>query len=235
MGGSSATASAPIRSERGWSGRGVRPQGREACERSEPPGSVDPRELGSRVTAERAESSERTRPLRTRRPGRRRRSTPGGTSSRRGRPRGRPRGPASLRFGRMTSVRPARWAARTFCLRPPIGRTAPCSVISPVMPTVSLTGRSRSRLTERRRHGDARRRAVLGHGAGRHVDVEPAAHGVGVDAELGGVRAHVVEGDLRRLLHDVAELAGEGQARLGVGRGRERRRLDEQHVAAVAR
>ena len=84
---------------------------------------------------------------RTRRRARRRRSsarwnvissrTASGTSSR----------SASLRFGRTTSVRPARWAARTFCLRPPIGSTAPCSVISPVMPTVGLTGWSRSRLT----------------------------------------------------------------------------------------
>ena len=66
------------------------------------------------------------------------------------------------------------------------------------------------------------------------MDVEAAAHGVRVDAELGGVRAHVVEGDLRRLLHHVAELAGERQPGLGLGGRRERRRLDEQHVAAVA-
>jgi hypothetical protein len=32
-------------------------------------------------------------------------------------------------------------------LTPPIGSTAPCNVISPVMPTVSFTGWSRSRLT----------------------------------------------------------------------------------------
>jgi hypothetical protein len=30
-----------------------------------------------------------------------------------------------LRSGRMTSVIPAAWAARTFCLSPPIGRTRP--------------------------------------------------------------------------------------------------------------
>jgi len=46
---------------------------------------------------------------------------------------------ARLRSGRMTSVRPAAWAASTFCLRPPIGSTRPCSVTSPVMPTVCLT------------------------------------------------------------------------------------------------
>ena len=35
---------------------------------------------------------------------------------------------------------PAAWAASTFCLRPPIGSTRPCSVTSPVIPTVCLTG-----------------------------------------------------------------------------------------------
>ena len=40
-----------------------------------------------------------------------------------------------------------RWAAITFCLTPPIGSTRPCSVTSPVMPTVLLTGRPVSRLT----------------------------------------------------------------------------------------
>ena len=46
-----------------------------------------------------------------------------------------------LRSGRITSVSPAAWAASTFCLRPPIGSTRPCSVTSPVMPTVCLIGR----------------------------------------------------------------------------------------------
>ena len=44
-------------------------------------------------------------------------------------------------------MRPARWAASTFCFRPPIGSTRPDSVTSPVMPTVDLTGRPVSRLT----------------------------------------------------------------------------------------
>ena len=51
-----------------------------------------------------------------------------------------------LRSGRITSVRPAAWAASTFCLSPPIGSTRPCSVTSPVMPTVCLIGRPLSRL-----------------------------------------------------------------------------------------
>ena len=46
----------------------------------------------------------------------------------------------------MTSFRPARWAARTFCFTPPIGRTRPCSVTSPVMATVERTGRPVRRL-----------------------------------------------------------------------------------------
>ena len=37
-------------------------------------------------------------------------------------------------------MRPARWAASTFCFTPPIGSTRPCSVTSPVMPTIGRTG-----------------------------------------------------------------------------------------------
>ena len=48
---------------------------------------------------------------------------------------------ARFRSGMITSVSPAAWAASTFCLRPPIGSTRPCSVTSPVIPTVCLTGR----------------------------------------------------------------------------------------------
>ena len=47
--------------------------------------------------------------------------------------------------------------------------------------------------------------------------------------------ADVVERDLRRLLHHVAELTCERQARLGVGPRRERGGLDEQHVATDPR
>ena len=48
---------------------------------------------------------------------------------------------AALRSGTITSVSPAACAASTFCLSPPIGSTRPCSVTSPVMPIVLLTGR----------------------------------------------------------------------------------------------
>ena len=46
----------------------------------------------------------------------------------------------------------------------------------------------------------------------------------------GQVAAHVGEGDLGRLLHDVAELAGDGET----GLARHRGRFDEEHVAAGA-
>ena len=39
----------------------------------------------------------------------------------------------------MFRVRPARWAASTFCLMPPTGITRPRSVTSPVMPTSERT------------------------------------------------------------------------------------------------
>ena len=80
----------------------------------------------------------------------------------------------ALRSGRITSVRPAACAASTFCLRPPIGSTRPCSVTSPVMPTVCLTGRPVSSDASAVTIVDAGARAVLGDRAGRHVDVELA-------------------------------------------------------------
>ena len=63
------------------------------------------------------------------------------------------------------------------------------------------------------RHGDARRRPVLRHRSRRHVQVEgPVLERQRGDPEFRRVAPHVGEGDLRRLLHDVAKLAGEGQA-----------------------
>ena len=63
--------------------------------------------------------------------------TSSGTSSRSG----------PLRSGRMTSVNPARCAARTFCLTPPMGSTRPWRVTSPVIPITGRTGSPRNRLT----------------------------------------------------------------------------------------
>ena len=58
----------------------------------------------------------------------------------------RPGRPRSASAG-STSVRPARWAASTFCFTPPIGSTRPCSVTSPVMPTIGAHRRVRSAAT----------------------------------------------------------------------------------------
>ena len=80
-----------------------------------------------------------------------------------------------------------------------------------------------------RGHRDPGRGTVLGDGAGRHVHVEPLLGKDGrVDPELDRVRPHVGEGDLRRLLHDVAQLAGQGQPFRTVGHAG----LDEEDVAA---
>src|SRR5664279_564101 len=58
-------------------------------------------------------------------------STSAGTSSRSG----------SFRAGMNTVVTPARWAASSFCLTPPIGSTRPFRVTSPVIATSERTGR----------------------------------------------------------------------------------------------
>ena len=72
---------------------------------------------------------------------------------------------------------------------------------------------------------------VLGHGARGDVDVQVALlEEVLGDAELLGVGAHVGERRLRRLLHHVAELAGE----LQLARAVHARRLDEEDLAADA-
>src|SRR5919204_605052 len=58
--------------------------------------------------------------------------------------------------------------------------------------------------------------AVLGDRPGRYVHVELALEGVRVDAQLVGVGAHVGERDPRRLIHHVAELAGQDQPLVAV-------------------
>ena len=147
--------------------------------------------------------------------------TSSGTSSRSG----------PLRSGRTTSVSPARWAASTFCLTPPMGSTRPCSVTSPVMPTTERTGTSRSRLTSAvvmvtPADGPSLGTAPAGTCTWKRL---PAKAAGSIPSSL-GVRAHVGEGDLRRLLHDVAQLAGEGEPLGPVGHAR----LDEEDVAAGA-
>ena len=84
-----------------------------------------------------------------------------------------------------------------------------------------------------RRHRDARRGAVLGRGALGDMEVDlPALEVFGADrVSLGGDVPHVGVGDARRLLHDVAHLAGELEALLA----RIGHRLDDEGVAAHAR
>ena len=78
---------------------------------------------------------------------------------------------AALRSGTITSVSPAACAASTFCFKPPIGSTRPCSVTSPVIPIVLFTGTAGEQRRNRRHHRHARARSVLRDGAGRHVHV----------------------------------------------------------------
>src|SRR5439155_374952 len=53
----------------------------------------------------------------------------------------------SLSAGSSTSLMPARFAPSTFSFTPPIGRTTPESVISPLIASRSFTGRPLSKLT----------------------------------------------------------------------------------------
>ena len=88
---------------------------------------------------------------------------------------------------------------------------------------------TRQQARERRHHGDARGGPVLRNRARGDMDVEATlVEPVDRQAQLAGVRAHIGEGDLRRLLHDVTELAGDRQARVA----RHCRCLDEEDVAA---
>ena len=98
--------------------------------------------------------------------------TSAGTSSRSG----------ALRSGRITSVSPAACAASTFCFSPPIGSTRPCSVTSPVMPTVLFTGRPVS--------SDASAVTIVTPALGPSFGMAPAGH---VHVELAAV-----EGAVRR-------------------------------------
>ncbi len=145
-------------------------------------------------------------------------STSAGTSSRSG----------SLRNGTKTSVSPARWAASSFCLSPPIGRTRPLRVTSPVIPTSERTGRPVA--------SDVRAVTIVMPAEGPSFGTAPAgtcrwiarSRRGRVDAQRLGVGADEGERDLRGLLHHLAELTGEGQpGRAVVGGG-----LDEEHVAA---
>ena len=101
-------------------------------------------------------------------------------------------------------------AASTFSFTPPIGSTSPRSVTSPVMATLRFTGRPVSTEMIARGDGDAGGRAVLRNRPCRNVDVDVVRlEVIGGNALLVGMRARVRERRLRRLLHHVAELAGQ--------------------------
>ncbi len=98
-----------------------------------------------------------------------------------------------------------------------------------------LDGPSREQRGERGDHGHTRTGAVLGDGSGGDVNVELAIlEGVLVDSELLGVATDVGEGDLGRLLHDVAQLAGEHEGVAAGAAALHGGGLDEQHVASGA-
>src|SRR5213592_4989473 len=116
-------------------------------------------------------------------------------------------------FGMRKILIPARCAARSFSFTPPMGKTSPRSVISPVIAT-SL-------------------RTLLGDGPRRDMDV----HGVVLEealrhTELRVVRPHVAERRDGRLLHDLLDLAGEDELLLLRSLVHDRR-LNGEDVAAV--
>ena len=145
---------------------------------------------------------------------RRRRRWPDGTSSRSRTASGTSSRSGPLRAGRMTSVSPARWAASTFCLTPTDRQHLALQGDLAGHADLRAHRATGQQADQRGGHGHPGRRTVLGHGTGRHVDVEALRSKARRSRPSAlGVRAHVRQGDLRRLLHDVAELAGEGQTR----------------------
>ena len=124
---------------------------------------------------------------------------------------------------------PPRCAASSFSFRPPIGRTSPRSVISPVIATSARTGMPVSAETNAVAIADARARAVLGRRAVGHVDVDVALlEDLVLDAEAPRAAAHHRARRLDRFLHHVAELAGADDVALAG----HHRRLDRQQLAA---
>ena len=137
-----------------------------------------------------------------------------------------------LRIGSMTVLRPARAAATTFSLMPPTGRTRPRRLISPVIAVSLRTGRSVS--------SEASAMNIATPALGPSFGMAPAgtwmwmslfSNQPWVEPERHRLRLDQAQRGLRRLLHDIAELAGEDQLALAG----DSRRLDEQDVAAGRR
>ena len=124
---------------------------------------------------------------------------------------------------------PARKAARILSLIPPTGRTLPRSVISPVIATSLSTGIFVTAEKSETAMVMPGGRPVLGDRALRHVDVDvELLVEVGVGVVHLGAAADVGDGRAGRLLHDVAERAGQRQVALAL----EEARLGHEDLAA---
>ena len=135
----------------------------------------------------------------------------------------------SFSRGTITRFRPARCAASTFSRTPPIGEHLAGERDLAGHADVLGHGLAPGERGDRRRHRDPGGRAVLRHRAGRNVDVDVVLREpLRLEPDASRVRARPRERGLRRFLHHLAELAGDLQPSLA----RERRRLDEQDVAA---
>ena len=126
-------------------------------------------------------------------------------------------GPSRSACGMRTVLTPARCAASSLLFSPPMGSTRPRSVISPVMARSRRTGSPGEQAGHGGGHGHAGRRAVLGGRPRRNVDVHGLLLEDGrVDPELLGPCPDVAQPGARRLLHHVAQLAGQDEVVLAV-------------------
>ena len=106
-------------------------------------------------------------PGRARRGPRRGRRRPRGRSAPRAPRRGRRPGRARCAAGTKTSVRPARWAASSFCFTPPIGQHPAVEGDLAGHADLGAHRAAGGQRGQRGDHRDAGGRAVLGYGAGR--------------------------------------------------------------------
>ena len=122
--------------------------------------------------------------------------------------------------GRMTILAPDRCAARILLLSPPIGRTRPRRVISPVMATSLRTGMPVRALTMAR--------AIVMPADGPSLGMAPAGTWMWrvffsktsrVDAELAGMGPGPRQAGPGALAHDLAQLAGEDEVLLALHAG----------------
>ena len=124
---------------------------------------------------------------------------------------------------------PARSAASTFSLTPPIGSTSPRRLISPVIATSLRTIRPVKSEASATNIATPGARAVLRRRArgDMHVDVRFLEH-FRRDAEALRARLDERQRGLRAFLHHVAQLSGQDELAVA----RHARRFDEQDVAA---